>query len=974
MAIINETTGYFGFTIDGLDGTIDENGCVDRVIFAIMYPLRSKEVNFTISNGSEDWGAQMGDGTIIPLSQPKVLFQNRDNSIVQFTLGTRYPSNSPCNLVYRGSNAQWNATETEEKREFVPNTFAGWFGFTVEGYEGSVDANGRVNRAMFSIPFPSQSVNVTFTISNDPSHWGARMPNGDIINLRNPTVMFTNPDNAMVVFEMDSSYPSNSPCLLVYRSKDANVNIKAEYDDIFIPVDNIKDVPTEISVGDSFDLINASVEPLNASVQTIVWRVVSGYATLTGTLLTPSAAGTITLTATIKNGKGDMVDYSKSFTIKAIPAKITITKQPDSYVKVPYGEISGMLTVVATIPAGDLSYQWYSNTVNSNEGGTMLTGETRAFMNIPTSLLPGDHYYYCVISGTGGAEAVRSSVAQVRVTVAPTSIIINSKPAQLAVSLQKQLTATVYPDNADDKNVIWTSSDPRTATVNSNGVVSALAEGPVTITASTADGKWTDSCTIQVIPFVPVSRIVGVPVKAIVGQALPLTGALVEPDNASAKGITWSIVNDYGTDAILDQDSLLIPSSTGEYEACTIRATVVDGLAGGINYEQDFRIVVEYPFTPVSSIAVAKNYAKAEEKLVINAVCVPYNATRQTIIWSIEKDGGTGAAFDNSTLELVATSPGVISMQARVINGASESRDFIQTIPFTISDKQIPVSSIDGVMTTVQVRDSTPLGGSVMPVDASYQDIIWSIPDSSDNRIGATLTEDGTFYAARTGKVKVLATIKKGTFEGSDDVADDNSVDYTQEFEIEVIDFIKVNDITGIPAKIAAGSTVTLNGVVSPENATNKSISWSLVSAGSTGATLSGSKLSVKNQGTVRVKATVKNGNSISWGITSKDFTKTFDISVGESIKQVTDIEGIPESVSVGEYTLTPTVQPTDASYTEVTWSISDKGSTGATIEDGNKLKTTNTGTVKVLATIDNGLNYDVPFTKEFSIKIESGD
>lgn len=976
MAIINEVTGYFGFTIDGLDGTIDANGCVDRVVFAITYPLRSREVNFTISSGAEDWGAKMGDGSIIPLSNPKVLFQNRDNSIVEFTLATRYPSNSPCNLVYRGSNASWNATETDVTRGFTPNTFSGWFGFTVEGYEGSIDSSGNVNRAMFSIPFPSQSVNVTFEISSDPSHWGARMPNGDIINLRNPTVMFTNPDNALVVFEMDKSYPSNSPCLLVYRSAGAVVNIKAEYDDVFIPVDDIENVPTEMTVGDSFDLINASIKPLNASVQTINWRIISGYATIKGTVLAPTAAGNFMFTATVKNGKGDMVDYTKSFTVKANPATITIVKQPEKEISVPYGDITGVMSVVATIPLGTISYQWYVNTEDSNEGGSIVSGEKNAFLSLSNSLLPGDYYYYCVVSASGGAASVRTNTCHVRVTVPATSILINSKPSQLATSLQKQITASVYPDNADDRSVIWSSNNNAVATITSGGVITAVSEGTAEITASTSDGRLSDKFTLRVIPFVPVERIVGVPVKAIVGQAMPLSGALIEPDNASSKTITWSIVNDYGTDAVLDQLTLLIPSSTGEYEACTIRATVTDGLAGGVNYEQDFRIVVEYPFTPVSSIAIAKNYAKAEEKLMIDAVCVPYNATHQTIIWSIEKDGGTGAALDQLDLSLIATNPGVVTLQGRVVNGASETRDYIQSVPITISDKQIPVASIEDVVTTVEVAESTPLGGSVRPIDASYQEIIWTIPDDSENRISASLSPDGIFRAMRTGSIDVLATIKKGTFEGSDDSADDNSVDYTERFTITVINFIKVTKIEGIPTKIAAGSTIELSGKVVPENATNKDIKWTLVSAGSTGAAISGNKLSVKNRGTVRIKATIKNGNSVGWSMTgssTSDYTETFDITVGDEITQVTDIEGIPESVSVGSYDLAPTVRPANASYTEVIWSVKDQGGTGAVVDD-NHLTTTGPGTVTLLASVPNGINYDVPFTKEFQIQIESED
>lgn len=61
-----------------------------------------------------------------------------------------------------------------------------------------------------------------------------------------------------------------------------------------------------------------------------------------------------------------------------------------------------------------------------------------------------------------------------------------------------QLTATVTPDTATNKNVIWTSSNTKVATVDANGKVTAVADGRCTIIVSTADGGKTASCTITV--------------------------------------------------------------------------------------------------------------------------------------------------------------------------------------------------------------------------------------------------------------------------------------------------------------------------------------------------------------------------------------------------------------------------------------------------------------------------------------------
>jgi uncharacterized protein YjdB len=61
-----------------------------------------------------------------------------------------------------------------------------------------------------------------------------------------------------------------------------------------------------------------------------------------------------------------------------------------------------------------------------------------------------------------------------------------------------QLTATVLPDDATNKQVTWTSSNPDVVDVDQNGTVTGKAAGNATITVTTADGSFTDTCTVTV--------------------------------------------------------------------------------------------------------------------------------------------------------------------------------------------------------------------------------------------------------------------------------------------------------------------------------------------------------------------------------------------------------------------------------------------------------------------------------------------
>ena len=135
----------------------------------------------------------------------------------------------------------------------------------------------------------------------------------------------------------------------------------------------------------------------------------------------------------------------------------------------------------------------------------------------------------------------------ITVTGAGGSSVISSDNGQL------QLTATVTPTNATNQTVTWSiTNGTGQATINTTGLVTAVANGTVTARATANDG----------------SGIVGSLVITISGQVIPVTGitltgaggattitqdngslaltATVAPSNATNKSVTWSIANGTG--------------------------------------------------------------------------------------------------------------------------------------------------------------------------------------------------------------------------------------------------------------------------------------------------------------------------------------------------------------------------------------------------------------------------------------------
>ena len=116
------------------------------------------------------------------------------------------------------------------------------------------------------------------------------------------------------------------------------------------------------------------------------------------------------------------------------------------------------------------------------------------------------------VSDTGLVKAVGVGTATIKVSVGKasasckvtvlqpvTSISLNRSSLTMEATDTFQLQASVYPSNAADQRVQWTSSDPAVASVDENGLVTALKKGTSTVTAAALDGSGvTRTCQVTV--------------------------------------------------------------------------------------------------------------------------------------------------------------------------------------------------------------------------------------------------------------------------------------------------------------------------------------------------------------------------------------------------------------------------------------------------------------------------------------------
>lgn len=251
--------------------------------------------------------------------------------------------------------------------------------------------------------------------------------------------------------------------------------------------------------------LTATISPAAAAGATLTWYSSdTGAARVEqdGTVIGGARGGTAMITAMASNG---------------VYASCRVTVTP-AYVAVKGVQIQGF--------DGAKSY-----TINDSTAHGFSLGDTLRIEAELTPRYPTDYTITWKSTNTDvltvedavnngcDVKAWQNGTAQIRVTVTDSKgnksyedyiqLIIDLRTHVTSVSLDAdslslwegegwQLTATVYPEDADNQNLIWSSSDASVASVTGAGYVQGMKDGTAVITVKTEDGGFTDSCTVTV--------------------------------------------------------------------------------------------------------------------------------------------------------------------------------------------------------------------------------------------------------------------------------------------------------------------------------------------------------------------------------------------------------------------------------------------------------------------------------------------
>jgi uncharacterized protein YjdB len=485
-------------------------------------------------------------------------------------------------------------------------------------------------------------------------------------------------------------------------------------------------------------------------------------------------------------------------------------------------------------------------------------------MAVPTSQPPP----VITVSTTDGSRTFGEFIVSVLSAVQVTGVSISAEnetqnPSNTTLYLGKtlQLMANVTPNNATNKKVVWWSSNSSIVTIDTNGLITPLAPGKVTIKATSMNNGI--SASISVYVPTPITGIKILPSMLTLNPNMALfplnnTGlikVLVEPPEADYKNLTWEILssrqlqpaptgitdvislprngnilernvageiinNTEATITAISNGSAVIKVSTfgepyGVYGTYTATATinVVTSITSIVM--QDANMIVKLNPETTTNPNLPESYK-------VTATLKPAFPSNMNVYWS-SSNPKVAVVSNNSPpkLNTISSDPNFGLWQ------------ITETItPLSNGNTVIKVVTEDGQQSaTTNVSVTTPVSGlavsalpivlnpsrqytiqaTVLPQTATNKTVLWSSTNSSI----ATVDSNGTVKAISTGFCGIISTTADG--------------DYSAITEISVITpLVGVQLMVNTPLPIHVGNEVQIMVVMVPTTASNQTFTWTV--------------------------------------------------------------------------------------------------------------------------------------------------
>lgn len=600
--------------------------------------------------------------------------------------------------------------------------------------------------------------------------------------------------------------------------------------------------------------LTATVYPLNSTQKTLTW--VSDHPDVASVdnegNVTARKAGTATVTVKVAENVTAVCKVT-------VISRVTGISLSETTVELKPGETHQLTATVLPQNASNAEVTWYSDKESV---------ATVSQSGLVTGVGPGETTVHAVTTD-GGKMA--SCLVKVGTPVKGITLSVSSKTLYVG-DPSLDISATLTPANATDKSLEWSSSDPEVASIAPGAalraVIKPLKPGKTTITATTKDGGFTASCEVTVKRHVSGVSLNKASLTLYVGETESLA-ATVAPEDASDKTVAWSSDN-----------SAVASVSNGKVTANKPGTAVIKVVTNDLSKEAACTVTVK---RHAESVELSQKEIKLYlgENRSLTATVLPSDASDKNVTWS---SSNPNVATVSTAGNVVSKSVGTTVITVKTADGGHQASCHVTVLEPVVYATSLTITP---QALNMNIGESASLTLQMLPSNANEK-LVWE----SDNESVARVV-NGDITAVGVGVAEIMVKGKNVT---------SNAVTVTVIDKFAVTG-VKLNESE---KSIQVGDSFTLTATVLPEDARDKTVTWS--SDKESVATVKDGVVTAVSPGTAIIKVTAGAGA----------FSATCSVTVEERIIEITEIS-YPEdnqtiNLKMGEsYTIKVKVAPDNA-------------------------------------------------------------
>lgn len=332
--------------------------------------------------------------------------------------------------------------------------------------------------------------------------------------------------------------------------------------------------------------------------------------------------------------------YSEIFTFKTDDIHVMSVSLDKESVDLYVAESVELVATVLPENASDKSVTWKSSApeiASVDENGKVQANKAgKAVIEVST------------------VDGGKTASCEINVSVPPVyveSISLNYTELRLEEGDFEELKATVLPEDADNKAVVWSTSDAKVATVE-EGLVIAVGPGEATITVTSAENSnISASCSVIVPQHVESVSLDKSEMTLAIGEKAALV-ATVLPENAENRAVTWTS----------SDTAVATVDANGNVSAISVGEAVITVETVDLGLKASCAVTVYKPVVNVESVSISKSSLslKIGDSATLTATVLPEDADNKEVTWSSSDE--SIATVDNGKVTAIAAGDAVITV------------------------------------------------------------------------------------------------------------------------------------------------------------------------------------------------------------------------------------------------------------------------------------------------------------------------